>query len=298
MAVAKKPGTAQPKSRSADRLDEMGPTGGLVAAATPAELVELDPGQIQDEGLKDRHTQDPEIETLAESIRAHGQQVPVIVHRKEDNTYGLIAGRRRRLACLLDQRAVLARIVPVADLDEAHSLQIIENKDRRDISFSEHVLTFLAVAPEKREDLWRRAGFDRQWRSHMRKILASVPADALRWIGADEKLGRQKLRQLADLAERAGRAKAEEVLSAVHKETPENADPARRLAAYGSQLQPKPAAGPVAKGVVLQRSDTRAELRNGLVVRLEEDRILIETPNGRGATLRDFVALIDLIEKS
>lgn len=298
MAIAKKPGTARLRSRSADRLDEMEPTGGLAAAATPAELVELDPGKIQDDGLKDRHTEDPEIGALAESIRTHGQQVPVIVYRKGSDAYGLIAGRRRRLACLLDQRAVLARIVPVADLDEAHALQIIENKDRRDISFSEHVQTFLAVAPEKREGLWRRAGFDRQWRSHMRKILSAVPADALRWIGADEKLGRQKLRQLADLAETAGRAKAQEALSAARKETPENAGTVQRLAAYASQLKPKPAAGPDPRGAVLQRSETRAELRNGLVVRLEEDRILVETPNDRGATLRDFAALIDLIEKS
>jgi len=49
---------------------------------------------------------------------------------------------------------------------------------------------------------------------------------------------------------------------------------------------------------MLQRRETRAELRNGLVLRLEEDSILVETPNGRGATPRDLTALIDLIVKS
>lgn len=298
MAIAKKPGSArrQRKSRGAVQLDEMEPTGALVAAATPSELVELDPGQIEDEGLKDRHTEDPEIEALSESIRMHGQQVPVIVYRKGNDGYGLIAGRRRRLACLLDQRPVLARVVHVADLDEAHALQIIENKDRRDISFSEHVLTFLPVAPEKREDLWMRAGFDRQWRSHMRKILAAVPAEALRWIGADEKLGRQKLRHLAGLAEGAGSAKAQEALSVASKETSETAGPAQRLAAYASHLKPKPVRRSPSTSAVLQRSETRAQLSNGLILRFEDGRILVQPPNGRGATPKDFAALIDLIE--
>jgi len=49
---------------------------------------------------------------------------------------------------------------------------------------------------------------------------------------------------------------------------------------------------------MLPGRETRAELRNGLVVRLEDDSILVETPNGRSATPRDFEALIDLIEKS
>lgn len=120
----------------------------------------------------------------------------------------------------------------------------------------------------------------------------------MRWIVADEKLGRQKLRQLADLAETAGRAKAQEALSTARKEIPKNAGTAQRLAAHASQLKPKPAAGPAPRGTVLQRSETRAELRNGLVLRLEDDKILVETPNDRSATPRDFATLIDLIYKS
>jgi len=55
---------------------------------------------------------------------------------------------------------------------------------------------------------------------------------------------------------------------------------------------------PPLKSPMLPGRETRAELRNGLVVRLEDDSILVETPNGRSATPRDFEALIDLIEKS
>jgi ParB family chromosome partitioning protein len=281
MAIAKKPGSARRKRTipTRDALDVAEPTSGLVAAATPSNLVELDPGLIADAGLKDRHTEDPEIEALAESIRTHGQQVPVIVHFKEGSGYSLIAGRRRRLACLLDQRVVLARVVPVADLDEAHALQIIENKDRRDISFSEHLLTFLALAPEQREALWSRAGFDRQWRSHMRKILETVPAEALRWIGADEKLGRQKLRQLADLAERAGPKKTQDTFSEARKAVPNSTSPAQRLAAYAARLKPEPATRPKCTGAVLKRGARTAELKNGLVVRLTDEVILVESPD-------------------
>lgn len=298
MAIAKKPGAARRsrKTKVTNALDTVEPTGGVVAAATSVELVDLDPGLIEDEGLKDRHTHDPEIEGLADSIRTHGQQVPVVVCRKEDGGYSLIAGRRRRLACLLDQRAVLARVISVANRDEAHVLQIIENKDRRDISFSEHVLTFLAVAQERRQEIWQRAGFDRQWRSHMRKILESVPAEALLWIGADEKLGRQKLRQLADLAEKAGHQKAQGALASAKVALPESALPAQRLAAYAAQLKPEPDTTPKHAGAVLKLSARKAELRNGFVLRLEGGKILVEAPNGRSATDRDFAALIDLIE--
>lgn len=85
-----------------------------------------------------------EVGGLAESIRANGQRVPILVRPIEDGRYGLIYGRRRLEACR--KLGIRVRAI-VAETDEAQALrdQLIENQSRRDLSFIERALVAAAL---------------------------------------------------------------------------------------------------------------------------------------------------------
>ncbi|WP_112309839.1 plasmid partitioning protein RepB [Pseudogemmobacter bohemicus] len=81
---------------------------------------------------------------LAESIRASGQRVPILVRPISDGRYGLIYGRRRLEACRI--LGIRVRAI-VTETDDRHALQdqLIENQDRRDLSFIERALVATAL---------------------------------------------------------------------------------------------------------------------------------------------------------
>ena len=83
-----------------------------------------------DEGLDDES-----LEELAESIRKHEQRVPVIARQIDDPQYKyeIIAGRRRFEACKRAGVKVLAMVKQMND-QEAFSVMLVENDDRKDIT--------------------------------------------------------------------------------------------------------------------------------------------------------------------
>jgi ParB family chromosome partitioning protein len=82
---------------------------------------------------------DQALNTLADSLKQHGQLQPIVV-RRTDDSYELIAGERRWRAC---QRAQLDRVWAVErhvrDEFEAAALGFIENAQRVDLSREEKV---------------------------------------------------------------------------------------------------------------------------------------------------------------
>ncbi len=78
---------------------------------------EIDPGLIEDDGPRDRLSiSDADVRELAESIKAHGQQVPIMVRPLADGSgrFRIVYGRRRlralRLAGLPAKALVLSLI--------------------------------------------------------------------------------------------------------------------------------------------------------------------------------------------
>jgi len=97
-------------------------------------LKELDINSIQSNPYQPRFdAENQAITSLAESIQVHGLIQPILV-RQIDNTYQLIAGERRLLACKqLGQQRIEAIICTETD-EQTALLALEENLEREDIS--------------------------------------------------------------------------------------------------------------------------------------------------------------------
>jgi ParB family chromosome partitioning protein len=80
-------------------------------------------------------TEDAGLEDLARSIKEKGLLNPIIVRRKGDGSYELIAGQRRFLACQkLGWSTIPAIVKDIADDTDATIISLIENVHRADMN--------------------------------------------------------------------------------------------------------------------------------------------------------------------
>ena len=106
-------------------------------------IAEIAADLIETEGrLEDRLQL--EVESLKSSIERHGQRVPVLLRPLPGGRYRLIYGRRRLEACRQLGRPVRAL---VTDLEPREALkdQLLENLERRDLSFIERATVAAAL---------------------------------------------------------------------------------------------------------------------------------------------------------
>ena len=105
---------------------------------TANSIRDIEPDQIDMDGLRDRLVlEDSSIDELAESIRKHGQQVPIMVRPSaQPDRYRIIYGRRR-LAAIRKIGGTVKAIVRTLDDDASLIAQGQENNLRLDPSFIE-----------------------------------------------------------------------------------------------------------------------------------------------------------------
>lgn len=84
----------------------------------------------------------PELESLAESIRENGVLQPLSVRRIRDGVYELIAGERRLRAAKLANLSVVPCIVVDATAQQSAILSVLENLQRKDLTFFEEALAY------------------------------------------------------------------------------------------------------------------------------------------------------------
>lgn len=106
-------------------------------------IFEIDASLIEISGRLDDRLQ-IEVDGLKTSIAKHGQRVPVLLRPIDGNRYSLIYGRRRLEACKELQVKVRAIITEVGD-DQALRDQLLENQERRELSFIERALVAAAL---------------------------------------------------------------------------------------------------------------------------------------------------------
>lgn len=106
-------------------------------------VFEIEPDHIETAGRLDDRLQ-IEIEDLKRSISKHGQRVPILVRPLEGDRYSLIYGRRRLEACK-DLGIKVRAIVTEMEGDQALRDQLLENQERRDLSFIERALVAAAL---------------------------------------------------------------------------------------------------------------------------------------------------------
>ncbi|WP_444459814.1 plasmid partitioning protein RepB [Rhodobacter capsulatus] len=169
---------------------------------------EIPPELIEEGGPKDRLAfSDADVAQLAESIRLHGQQVPVMVRPIADRpgSYRIVYGRRRLRALRLLGLPAKALVRALSD-DEAILAQGQENAQRLDPSFIEKSLFAAELAASGYETavILDALAIDKPMLSRMQKVARSIPEAVARRIGPAHGIGRRRWEELADLVNAHG----------------------------------------------------------------------------------------------
>jgi len=178
-------------SRPRQTKGAIGAVSKSIADLKSRSVTELDPAHILPGGLKDRLEGDGEAdETLVASIRAHGQQVPVLVrpHPEKPDRYQIVYGRRRVAALRELGRPVNALI---RDLD---------NSARQNLSFIEKVnfAHQMQEAGYDRKAMCAALHIDKTVISRMLMIAECVPVELIEVIGPAPGVGRDRWLALAN----------------------------------------------------------------------------------------------------
>jgi ParB family chromosome partitioning protein len=114
-----------------------------VASVSQGYIPALPIGSIKPNPYQPRIDVDPDkLVELADSIREHGVMQPLIVTKKSDNEYELIAGERRWRASKLAGMEYVPVVVKEASPQQMLELAVVENIQRADLNALEEALAF------------------------------------------------------------------------------------------------------------------------------------------------------------
>jgi len=183
-----------------------GSVGGLrdsLREITANSIRDIEPDRIDMDGIRDRLIlEDSSIDDLAESIRKHGQQVPIMVRPSDQpDRYRIIYGRRR-LAAIRKVGGTVKAIVRTLDDDASLIAQGQENNMRLDPSFIEKSLFIkeMQEAGYKPGVIQDALGLTRQGVSNHRVVIEQLPEELVRLIGPAHGTGRRQWTDLAALS--------------------------------------------------------------------------------------------------
>lgn len=183
-------------------------TGGAIGAVSRsiAELrsqsvQDIDPRMIDGGGLPDRlDRDDPELESLVQSIDEYGQQVPVLVrvNPNDPDRYQVVYGRRRVAALKRLGKPVKAL---VRHLDDRALVlaQGQENTARKELTFIEkaNFARQMRDAGYDRKVICDALSTDKTLLSRMLQVVDAIPMELVQAIGAAPSFGRNRWLALA-----------------------------------------------------------------------------------------------------
>lgn len=192
-------------------------------------VFEIAPDQIETSGRIDDRLQ-LEIAGLKASIQKNGQRVPILVRPLDSDRFSLIYGRRRLEACR-DLGIKVRAIVTEVEGGQALRDQLLENQERRDLSFIERALVAAALldgdhlldAERTNKGVAEVLNLTEAGVSQLLNVVRSVGEDIILSIGAAPGIGRPRWEELkkklaagdisrAELINVAERARADEAL--------------------------------------------------------------------------------------
>ena len=203
--------TAAPAGEQKARFPNTGAMSGVKSTLKDVAsnaVREISVDVIEENGPKDRLTfTDADVVTLAESIKAHGQQVPIMVRPIADKPghYKIVYGRRRLRAVRSLGISAKALVRSLSD-EEAILAQGQENTQRLDPSFIEKALfaTELATSGYEQAIILDALAVDKPMLSRMTKVARSIPKSVIEKIGSAHGIGRRRWEELADQSRRDG----------------------------------------------------------------------------------------------
>ena len=120
-----------------------------------------------------------ELRELVESVKQHGILQPVLVRRKSENSYELIAGERRFRAATLAQLPAVPAVIRKSGDQESTILSLIENIQRSNLNPVEEAKAYRQLIDElgvTQEAVAERVGRDRASVANICRIL-SLPTE-------------------------------------------------------------------------------------------------------------------------
>ncbi|MGP9789534.1 plasmid partitioning protein RepB [Roseinatronobacter sp. NSM] len=221
---------------------------------------------IEEAGPKDRlNFSDADVAALAESIRHHGQQVPIMVRPIADKPghYQIVYGRRRLRALQTLGIPAKALVRSLSD-EEAILAQGQENSQRLDPSFIEKALfaTELLANGYEQPVILDALAIDKPMLSRMAKVARAIPEPVIKAIGSAHGVGR---RRWEDLADRVRDAKIDlvELVAALPLDSVLNSDDRfARVSDAASRKGKSAAAPPPALSVKLPDGTPLAEVKD------------------------------------
>lgn len=183
-----------------------------------AAVVELDPSVLDSSMVRDRLISeiDTSFDALVESIKASGQQVPILVrpHPENPQRYQVAYGHRRMRAAAFLGLKVRAVVRPLTD-NELVVAQGKENLDRRDLSYIEKALFARRLEDQgfERTVIMTALSTDKGDLSRYISVARMIPEPLLQAVGPASKVGRSRWIALSDrLAQPRGDKIVDEVL--------------------------------------------------------------------------------------
>jgi len=146
---------------------------------------------------------DEALEDLARSIREKGVIQPIIVSKRGDGTYSLIAGERRWRAASLAGLKKIPAVVKKTDEKDALEIALIENIQREDLNPLEMAAAFdylLNTYNLRQEELSEKIGKDRATIANYLRLL-KLPEEIQRLV-SEERLSMGHARALLSVEER------------------------------------------------------------------------------------------------
>lgn len=279
------------------KVMQMGLANLTATAGAEDSFTALDPRDCIPSKIHDRFDldQDEEAEQLRESIRASGQQVPILVrpHLELDGKYEIAYGHRRVEACKVLGLSVLARVQDMSDEQLLTALGQ-ENNERKSVTFIEqavyaHRLNNEASLPQTQISL--ALGKPRSTVVQMCAVVNVLGIDRIKKIGRAPKIGRRRWWDLKDRVLREG-VVLDELLAKEAWSTIESSDERFELVlkAYLNSKGKAPKPTPT-----IARHALNGET-GALVLKRQGDKAQIETSN---RAFGDFLEgrLADLIEE-
>ncbi len=139
-----------------------------------SDVVHLSVFEIEDNPFQPRRVfSEPEIVSLAESLKEHDILQPILV-RVVDGRYQLISGERRLRAAIKAEWQTIPARIRKADDRLVSELAIVENLQRKDLNAIEKALSFKRYIDEhrcKQEDLAQRLKIDRSTIANLIRLL-------------------------------------------------------------------------------------------------------------------------------
>lgn len=120
-----------------------------------------------------------ELRDLVESVRRHGILQPVLVRRKSEDRYELIAGERRFRAATMAQLPAVPAVVRKSNDEESTILSLIENIQRSNLNPVEEAKAYRQLMDElgaTQEAVAERVGRDRASVANICRVL-SLPTE-------------------------------------------------------------------------------------------------------------------------